>query len=232
MKIRKLIKKITCGFTTTILFSCSAIHFDNAMPMEIPKIKSFNNGLIGNYYFNDSILKLKEDIYYNARHFNNLYTTSDSVTLISATISITQNKAYYAGNLKFYYNINKVDTSRVILKHNSEKKTYDNNFIIFEGSFSDTLINLTKKDKLKLYKGKYYLNQHTDKHTWDIYQLGLRKDNLLSIGIVNRKDEEKLNKYLINKHQVLGNTVHLSDIEFYNFIENGGFRDRYKFKKY
>jgi len=35
----------------------------------------------------------------------------------------------------------------------------------------------------------------------------------------------------MNKNQVLGNTIHLSDIEFYNFIEKGGFRDRYRFTR-
>jgi len=229
--MQKMIKEIVFFLTTVLLVGCSNFHFDNAMPFEAAKLKSFNNGLMGNYYFSDSILKLKEDIYYNARYFSNLYTTRDSITLISAHVSITQQKVYYTGSLKFYYNINKVDTSRIVLEHKKEKKTYENNFIIFEGQFSDTLINLTKKDKLKQYRGKYYLNQYIDEHIWDIYQLGIRKDSLLSIGIVNHKDQEKLMAYLMNKNQVLGNTIHLSDIEFYNFIEKGGFRDRYRFTR-
>lgn len=227
-----MIKRIVFFLTILLLYSCSAVHFDNAMPIEASRIKSFNSSLTGNYYFSDSTLKLKDNIYYNARYFSNLNTTKDSLMLVLADVSITQKQVYYTGNLKFYYNINKIDTLRVILQHKGEKKTYENNFIIFELSFSDTLINLTQKDKLKFYKGKYYLNHCIEEYNWDIYQLEQKRDNMLSIGIINHEDEEKLYMYLINKNQILGNTAHLSDIEFYNFIERGGFRDKYKFKKY
>lgn len=202
------------------------------MPIEATKVKVFDSHLTGEYFFCDSVLKLKEDKYYNEKHLgDSLFTDKDSFNTIHATISILPKKVYYEGKLKFYYNIKKLDTLNIIPRHKHDKRIIQNNFLIFEGTFADTIIDLTKRDKLRSYKGKYYLNHFIEEHDWEIYKLELIQDSMLSIRLVNNQDEEKLKPYLITRSRILGNIAHLSDMEFYNFIEKGGFRTRYNFKK-
>jgi hypothetical protein len=229
--INKMAKKITFFLILVMLFSCSEIYFDEPMPFGAKGIKCFNKHLIGKYNLIDSTLMPKQEIFYNEKYFKNIYTNRDSTTLISANISITSKIATYSGNLKFYYNIHTVDTARIILKHNKEKKTYENNFIVFDLIFSDTLINIEKKDKLKIFKKNYYLDKFMGSKCWDIYQLIITNDTIVTLGLTNNVDQIKLSPYLMNKDHLLDNTVHVSDDEFKIFIEKGGFRNKFRFKK-
>lgn len=214
-----------------ILVSCSEVHFDNALPLQKKSFKTFDSTVIGKFYYQDSVLKLKDDTYYNYKYFNNSFTLFDSCSLVSAFISVSKTKFWYNFNLKSYYKVNKFDTLRLANKHRKEKRSLKNNYLVFEGEYSDTLINLNKKDKLKFYKGKYYLNHFIAEHDWEIYQFEIAKNGLLSVNLTNKEDEKRLNNYLIKRKEIFGNIVHLSDIQFDNFIQKGGFRTKYRLKK-
>lgn len=213
------------------LFSCSDVHFDNSMPIQKKSLRMFDSTINGKYDYQDSVLKLKDDTYYNYKYFNNSFTSFDSCSLVSAVVSVSKTQFWYNFNLKSYYRISKFDTIRLANKHRKEKKSFIDNYLVFEGEYSDTLINLNKKDKLKFHKGKYYLNHFIAEHDWEVYQVEIGKNGLFSINLTNKEDEKQLTNYLIKRKEIFGNIVHISDSQFDNFIQKGGFRNKYSFIK-
>jgi hypothetical protein len=146
----------TCFFAILItMFGCSSFHFDNDMPLKTASLKEFNSELIGNYYLNDSILKIEDDIYYNNRRNINPLMNKDSFNLISVNLTISKFNLSYIGEVKKHYKIGKVDTAIIIRKHKEEKKTTENGFLIITENFDDTLLTLEAKDKLKMYGNKF-----------------------------------------------------------------------------
>lgn len=214
-----------------ILVSCSGVHFDNSMPIQKKSLRAFDSIIIGKYDYQDSVLKLKDDTFYNYKYFNQSFTSYDSCSLLSTVVSVSKTQVWYNFNLKSYYKISKFDTLRLASKHDDEKKSVIDDYLVFEGGYSDTLIDLNKKDKLKFYKGKYYLNHFIAEHDWEIYQVEIGRNGLLSINLTNKEDEKRLSNYLIKRMEIFGNIVHLSDSQFDNFIQKGGFRTKYRLKK-
>ena len=214
-----------------ILVGCSEVHFDNSMPIQKKSSKTFDSTIIGRYDYQDSVLKFKDDTYYNYKYFNNSFTSFDSCSLVSAFISVSNTQFWYSFNLKSYYRASKFDTLRLANKHRKEKRSFKNNYLVFEGEYSDTLISLNKKDKLKFHKDKYYLNHFIAEHDWEIYQVEIGRNGLLLINLMNKEDEKRLTNYLIKRKEIFGNIVHLSDSQFDNFIQKGGFRTKYRLKR-
>lgn len=228
---RKMIINSLILFITAIMFGCSSFHFDNDMPLQTASLKEFNTDLIGNYNLNDSILKLADDVYYNSRYRVESYKNLDSFSLIKVDLTISKMILSYIGEVKNYYKLGKVDTSLIARKHKEEQKTIENGFLIITENFDDTLLNLDTKDNLKMYGNKFYLNAYVDEHDWEIYQLEITKNFLLSLNMVNESDKKQLKNQLIKKNETIGDIVHLTNPQFYSFIKKGGFRTKYKFKK-
>lgn len=229
-----MMKQLRILILLLVMTGCSRIHFDSAMPRQTTSLKLFNSDLIGKYYYSDSILIVdnKEPIY-NSMYFTDLYKSHDSLTLISADIVITDRLVYFDLNLKSYYEISKVDTSRVAANHKKEKKTIEGKYLVFNGFGKDTILNLKKQDKLKYFNGSYYLNHLIAKKDWEIYQVEIKKDNKLSLNLTNEQDEKQITKNDSAKWRpLIYNTVHLSNEQFKEFTEHGGFRTRYGLKKY
>ena len=214
-----------------VLASCSQVHFDTDLPKNDISTKTFDSDIRGQYNLIDSVVNLKNEKYYNSNYFSNLFKTKDSCVLILSSMTITEKKLFYSIIIKSYYNRNKVDTVSVINRHKKEKINYEDGYLSFEGFSSDTLLNMNKKDKIRSNKRNLYLNHFIEEHDWEIYQLEIIMDHQLSINLMNSDDEAILKEYFIKKHQILGNIVHLSDNQFNNFVEKGGFRTRFRFKR-
>lgn len=217
-------------FIVFIFTSCSRIHFDADLPEAATSIKSFDLNMKGQYELVDSIIKLKNDLYYNSHYFENYSKTKDSCVLISATMTILENELFYNIIVKSYYKIDRIDIVSTIKKHKKETINCEGDYLIFENQSSDTLLNLKKGDKIKVYKEKYYLNHFIEKDDWEVYQLEIIKDHLLSFNLLDNEDEKML-ETSIKEYEIFGNIVHLSDEQFDNFVEKGGFRRKFRFKK-
>ena len=212
--------------------SCSRVHFDTPMPEKGNLLKAFPLDIVGTYYYADSTMnKDEKELFYNKNYFGELYKTRDSVNYISADVTISATLAYYNINYYAFYNISKVDTARVALKHKNDKKTIDGNYLIFAGNIADTLLNLSKEDKLKLYNGTYYFN-HFDTHKdWEVFQFVTNKDHSYSINMTNAEDELQLKGYMVDTNSSFNAYAHLTDEKFKEFVQKGGFRTKYKLKK-
>jgi hypothetical protein len=195
------------------------------MPLTGPKLENFND-LSGTYSFADTTVKVKNEVYYSADYYKDSYKEKDSMTLISGIVYLEGKQMGYKGHLRSYYNISKVDTARVIVTHKKAQKSIENNYLIFDKDFSEILIDLNKKDELKLLKGRYYASKFKQKDKWEVFQLSLAEETLY-INFINFEEKKKLEQYTLSD-----NIVHMEDDVFFNFINDGGFRGRIKFKKH
>jgi len=211
------------------LFSCSSVHFDHPMPAQGNAMKNFQD-LSGTYSFMDTTIKMKEDIFYNAIFYKDDYKTRDSINLISGIVYFDGQQMGYKIHLKAYYNMAKVDTARVIASHKKAKKTIEKNYLIFDGDFTDTLIDLSKRDQLKSFEGRYYLSKYKKEKQWEVYQVSIAEE-MLYLGITNNQDKKDLGNYTLESNQILS-VVHLEDDIFSKFVASGGFKTRLKFKKH
>ncbi len=212
--------------------SCSRVHFDTPMPEKSNVVKAFPLELVGSYYYADSIMNSDDkEVYYNKNYFGDLYKSRDSINYISANVSISATVAYYYINYYSFYKMAKVDTARLTLKHKNEKKSIDGKYVIFAGSLADTLLNLSKEDKLKLFNGTYYFNRCGANKDWEIFQFALNKDHSYSINLTNEEDEKLLKGNRIDTIRTFNSYIHLTDEMFKEFVQKGGFRTRYKLIK-
>ena len=97
----------------------------------------------------------------------------------------------------------------------------------------DTIINLQKKDKLIQLDNSYYLNHFITKKDWDIYQIQFLMADVISLNITDEEDEKQLTNYdSLKMRPLIYSTAHLSNQQFKDFVEKGGFRTRYRLTKY
>ena len=221
--------KVLFFFTILLLFSCSAVHFDHPMPFQGNKLTHFDD-LSGTYAFTDTTLPMREETLYNSMFYKDAYKTKDSITLISGIIYFENQQMGYKVHLKAYYNMHKVDTARVIAAHKMTNRTIENNYLILETDYTDTLINLAKQDQLKSFNGTYYLNKYKKEKQWEVYQVTV-KEEVLYLGITNLQDKKDLSNYTLESSKLLA-VVHLEDDIFSKFVTSGGFKTRLTFKKH
>jgi hypothetical protein len=174
------IKKLSL-LLIVLVTSCSRVHFDTPMPEKGNTLKVFPLELTGNYYYADSIMNSEDkEVYYNKNYFGELYKSRDSINYISANVSISATLAYYNINYYSFYKIARMDTARLALKYKNDKKTIDGKYVIYAGMLADTLLNLSKEDKLKLFNGTYYFNHSGANKDWEVFQFALNKDHSYS----------------------------------------------------
>lgn len=230
---KKLIMKKIYFLFAIIATGCTSVHFDNAMPEKSKSLKAFPTDIIGKYYYADSLFPAeKNQTYYNARYFGQLYKQRDSVHLCSADFFISKTCAYYSTADLAYFDITKTDTTGITSRHNSAKKRMEGKYLIFEESTLDTLLNLQKEDVLKATNGTYYFNHFIQKNDWEISQFETKKDNSYSFNITNKEDADELKKYVIDTSRKYNELVHVTDKAFQDFADKGGFRSKFKLKKY
>lgn len=211
-----------------IFYSCSELHFDKSMPAANKPISSFDKALRGKYLLQDTVLKFKEEMFYNAKFFQTPID-KDSFNVISAIVSISEKWIVYSVETNSYYRRGQVDTIRIAQKHRKEQKINQNGYMIFKGVFSDTLITLNHQDVLKNNGNLYYLNRFITKKDWDVCQLYLI-DSVLSINFINENDKKLIENHIIIK-ELPADIARLSDYQFNEFVKKGGFRKRYRFKR-
>lgn len=211
-----------------VFYGCSELHFDKSMPVANKPIPSFDKALRGKYLLLDTVLKFKEELFYNTEFFQ-IPIDKDSFNVITAFVSINEKYAFYSVETNSYYKRGQCDTARIAQKHRKEQKIIQNGYTIFKGAFSDTLIALNHKDILKSNGNLYYLNRFITKKDWDVCQLFLI-DNVLSLNLINENDKKILEDRVIIKELPV-DIVRLSDYQFNEFVKKGGFRKRYRFKR-
>jgi hypothetical protein len=216
---------------TLFLASCSSVSFDTPLPESAPGTTAFSSEMVGTYYLTDSVLGKKEEPLFNALYFE-VVPGRDSFDLISATMIIKEKLVYHTSKVISYYKKNKADTLRLREKHVGAKKIIKGKYVVYEELLTDTLLDLSGKDVLKLYKRDYYLNHCISKKEWNIYRLTVNANGGLAVHITNEADRDTLSKFAVSPPDNFGTTVHLSDLRFYEFVKNGGFRQRFRFEKY
>lgn len=221
-----------------LLSSCNNVDFDSALPSDQKTADKFDTGFIGKYYYIDSFIGKKNDErFLNSKYFS-AADGQDSITLFSADLIVTDKLAYYSLDFTAFYKLDKVDTSRLNKKFNYKDVYVKDKFFIHTEKYSDTLLDLNKKDKLFIYKNRYYLNHYKKGNSelgkaksWGICQFEKLNLGLFSLNMTNDQDYKVL--FDTNKTwQPIFPIAHLSDKKFKNFVDNGGFRQKYRLLKY
>lgn len=223
-------KTIVALFFSLYLVGCG-VNFDNYMPNDQATLKFFPPELVGNYRFTDSVFGEKTDEpFFNEAYFSNALNAHDSLTLVSGNLAISQKIAAYHFSFKAYYNTSKVDTGRLIERFKKEKRYRDGKYIVFVATEGDTILNLRSKDKLTSLNGKFYLNHFVKKKNWEIYQFENIKGSVYSVNITNDADRNQLTDTTQVWKDIFP-VVHLSNLQFKNFVDSGGFRAKFGFTK-
>jgi hypothetical protein len=224
-------KKLQGLLFSFFLMSCG-VDFDTCLPNDQPAIKNFPPELIGNYEFSDSTFGEKpEDLFLNRAYYYKTLYANDSLKLISGHLVISKKNVTFHFNSEIYYDISKFDTIGLVDRYRNGRRYVKGKYIVFTDSMEPaTIVNLGFKDKLISFNGKYYFNHLVAKKDWAIYQFERIKDSFYSMNITNERDRN----LLTDTNQVwkdISPVVHLSNLQFKNFVEQGGFRGRFGFKK-
>jgi len=240
-------KKILGLIITLFLTSCYQVDFDSYFPTDQRPLEKFDYEYIGKYYYADSVFG-KEDFKYTNSKYSHSIEESDSTALFSIDITIFEKYATLSIEFVNYYKIDKVDTSRIRKKHRNKGMTVEYKYIIHKEIQGDTILNISTKDKLFLYNGKYYMNIYVDpekgkadtsnaislgpseKH-WIICQVEKRNGSEFSFNMTNKADYVMLFDTTKNWQPIFP-VAHLTNKQFKKFVSKGGFHQKYKFIKY
>lgn len=232
-------KNIIRLFFLSLLTSCNNVDFDAPLPSDQTSLDKFDQGFIGKYYYMDSIVgKQGEEQFFNYKYFQSSIDKQDSITLFSADLVVTNKLVHYSFAFTAFYKLDKVDTSRLNKQFKYKDVFTKDNYFIHTENFSDTLLDLNKEDKLFLYNNRYYLNHFKkgDKNqskdqSWGISQFEKLNLGIFSLNMTNDQDYKVL--FDTNRtSQPIFPVAHLSNKQFKNFVDKGGFRQKYKVIKY
>lgn len=187
--------------------------------------------LTGTYFFCDTIYNLKDVPYYNEKYISTWDAIGDSIKLVSVNLYISPKCIFYKGNAKELYKTYLVDTAKLSLAHKGSIKKQAGDFIFFEEHIGDTIMDLSRNDKIKQYKELIFLNRSLPQQEWEIFKLEQKKEGELIMSLTNQEDKEVLIQFAINPRQLFGSTVHMKNKDFLKFVKNGGFRERFRLRK-
>ncbi len=211
---------------------CSKVHFKDSMPKKVKTSILIDSSLIGDYYFVDSVLEKDDNRVYNSLIVKDFYKVADSTEYFNVIATISSRLICYKITLGKSYCLDKVDTSMIKLEADLNQKMTLDNYVYSFGSTTDTIINLNANDKFIYWNNKYYLNKMINKSDWEIYQLECIDKDLLSLNLTNNNDALALGLVKSNWEPIGSYTISLSNHQFIKFVDLGGFRTRYKIKKY
>lgn len=235
------------GFRYTHLFfllililnsGCHSVEFDTPMPLHTGAVTGFGPDVTGRYDVADSVLKDRKEYIYNAAYYGENPPALDSMSMFAVHMIIEKKRIYY--RLTFYmYNKREnfdppLNTDNFPVTGHQKSlapiKYRKQGFWVYEKSFVDTIVDLSKKDKLRMYDKAYYVNHFLSAKCWEICRLKPGPAGKLSFEMTTLKDQGKLKAFIIKQGSWKA-LVHLSDEQFFSFVKQGGFRQKIKFKK-
>lgn len=218
------------------LSACSSIRFDTPMPVATAPLAEFPAGIFGRYYLADSSFIDRKNTFYNTRYYEQALPAKDSILMFSAELAIQKKIACLTIKILMFCKscpeeIPDKGKGYGGLKQMNTKVYKRDGYTVYESMSIDTIVNLKKKDQLK-YDGKaYYLNHFlSDKKNWEIYRLKAQGKNDVSVSMTNAKDKKYLERFIVKKG-ILVPTVHLTDEQFQQFLKQGGFHLKLRFRK-
>jgi len=208
------------------------VHFKNSMPNCFKYDCKIDSSLIGQYYLVDSIWIKDNDTAINLFNNSDFIKHRDSSDIFDIRVIINSKLVLYNMTFGKSYRMDMIDTSMISKKEKFKRKAILDNYVIYEDFQIDTILNLNKKDKIKFWNGKYYLSKRISKHDWEVYQLEYLNDKEYSINLTNDEDAQKLGLDTSEWKPIFNYYVNLSNNQFKEFVDLGGFRTKYKIKKY
>lgn len=225
----------------SILFlsNCNSVDFNNPFPSDQKPLDKIGPEFIGKYYYADSIVGKKGDEqFFNSKYFSSTMKNRDSITLFSSDLTVTDKLVCYSIEFTFFYILDKVDTSRLNKGFKYKNVFVKDKYFIHTEKYSDTLLDLNGKDKLFLYKNHYYLNHYkkgnsepAQEKSWRICQFEKIDITQYSLNMTNEQDY-KLLFDTTKTWQPIFPIAHISNKQFKNFIDKGGFHEKYRLIKY
>ena len=200
------------------------------MPKRIKPLHSIDSILIGNYCFANPVLIKDEDTILNS-HFQEFYRQKDSSEYIDIFVSITSKMISFKITAGDFYNLDKYDTINSPQEYRFDNKKVIDRYVFYEESSNDTILDLGKRDEIKYWNGKYYLNHKIENHDWETYQLEMINDSIISINLTNDKDAVMLGLDHSEWKPVFNYVAKISNKRFQDFIDSGGFRTRFILKR-
>jgi hypothetical protein len=222
-----------------LLASCENVTFDSYFPSDQKPLNNIDSEYLGKYYTTDSFIgKKDEERYFNSKYFLKSRDAYDSIILFTADLYVSERLVRYTVDFVGYYKLNKVDTNRLKKEFKNKDVFVEGDYFIHTENFTDTLLDLNKKDKLFLYKNIFYLNhfKETDKKLgrekcWAICQFEKLSSDIFSINMTNAEDYAMLFDTTTVWQPILP-VAHLSNNQFKKFVTKGGFHQKYKLFKY
>lgn len=226
------------GLIGVLVLGCHSVEFDTPMPLYTGAVAGFGPDVTGSYDIADSVLKDRNEYIYNAAYYAENPPALDSMSMFAVHMVIEKKRIYYTLTLYMYNKRENfdpplnTDNFPVIGRQKSlaPVKYRKHGFGVCEKSFVDTIIDLSKKDKLRMYDKAYYVNHFLSGKCWEICRLKPRTGGKLSFEMATQKDKEKLNAFIVKQGSWKA-LVHLSDEQFFSFVKQGGFRQEISFKK-
>ena len=239
MRIDNITKKIF-GLLFVLLFStCDNVNFDNYFPSDQKPLDKIESDFLGKYYYTDSFMgKKEEERFFNSKYFSSTIDSHDSIILFTADLNVSERLILYSVDFTGFYKLEKNDTSRLNKKFNYKDVYIKDRYFIHKENYTDTLLDLDKKDKLFFYKNLYYLNHFNKTNSdlgkekcWTICQFERCGPSLFSINMTNREDYKMLFDTTKNWQPIFP-IAHISNKKFKTFVDKGGFHQKYKLIKY
>ena len=198
-----------------------------------------NFDFIGKYYYMDSVIGTKdEEQFFNSKYYLSTVDNHDSINLFTTDLIVTDKLVTYTIDFAAFYKIDKVDTSRLKKKFKYKDVFIKDKYLIHKEKYTDTLLDLNQTDKLFLYKNIYYLNHYkksssdlVQNTSWGICQFEKIGLNLFSVNITNEQDF-KLLFDTTKTWQSIFPVAHISNKQFKNFVDKGGFHQKFRLIKY
>lgn len=224
-----------------LLFSaCNFISFTAPHPSSQQALKQVDSVFVGTYYWADTLLKnpKNEEVIVNGRYINDYSKVRDSLEFVEAQLFVSAKLVYYQSRFTKVWNLDSLSPSYAAyqLKQSNRISSIKNNLLIQVENQSDTFLNLRKADKLYAYKGSLFLNHLYFKHKktkleeWSIAKLERAANGNYVLALTNDEDCKLIcdNK---EQHSLFNDASSISEKDFLLFVDQGGFRQRYNFKK-
>jgi len=215
-----------------LLASCTEVHFQQPQPIGKKETLKIQKKYLGTYSYRDTAVTITDDSLFNKLFPPEVGGVPDLV--INRLLSIYPQMVTKGYDGKLIFNKKQAEiadkmgwNADTITKMFSLEKTLlktirNEDNLIFHYKAMDTLINLSRGDVVKKYKGHLYLNKNDDDDGWIVYQLK-KKHNKLYFNSLNSDDEDLLKTICpVEKNKPYNPTIN----QFKLFLKKGGFQKK------
>ncbi len=229
--------KFILPFLSVVFFaSCTEIHFEQPQPDGKKEILTIHRNFVGEYNYHDSSIKIDDDTAFirifpkkcglPVLEINKLLVIYPKIVMTGYDGKFLFNKKQTEIVDEMGWNIDTIAKMFAVKKKLLKMKRTDGKLSFFYNE-QDTLINISRGDVLKKYKGSLYLNKYNGTNDWVVYRI-TKKKNKLIFASLNNDDKDLLTSICPEKDDKnFAPTLK----QFKLFLKKGGFQKKEEFSK-